>query len=132
METSSSRGLVTAGNSAAAAAGSAAADGTAHPSTTATPGLCNSTAAAHSVEVSVLGAELAASDAEVDQLVSHVALLQRQLSSAAAGRGAPAASADEVLASEVDFLRDVSLAVTGCNDTQQHTHDSKSHGISAS
>lgn len=102
-------------DSAAAAAGSAAADGTVMPTAAAGAGpsvSLNSTTAT-SVELSVLRAELAASDAEVDHVLSHLSLLQRQVSSAAAGShaqtaAAPADTAAEVLVSELEFLRNVS------------------------
>lgn len=115
-------------DSAAAAAGSAAADGSRQqkPSQSATEGLAavaasapsSAVLAANSVELSVLRAELAASDAEVDHLLSHLAILQHQVSAAAAGVSAGrvagslvAGSAAEVLVSELAFLRDVSSAV---------------------
>lgn len=83
-----------------------------------------STTAAAAVELSVLRADLEASDAETEQLLAHLALLQRQLSSTAAAAGAAAAggsrsrgraevgsttggSTAELLVSEVEFLREV-------------------------
>lgn len=87
-------------------------------------------AAAAAVELSVLRADLEASDAETEQLLAHLALLQRQLSSTAAASGAAAAggssssrrgrtevgstaggSAAELLVSEVEFLREVRRVV---------------------
>lgn len=68
----------------------------------------------------MLRADLTSSDAETEHLLAHLALLQRQVSSAAAeaassSNTAAAAAAGAVgpavvLASEVEFLREVSMA----------------------
>jgi hypothetical protein len=100
----------------------------------------NASGPAAAAELAVLRADLAASDAETEHLLSHLALLQRHVSNAAAdgsahstaaagaggkaaglgpdgfaARGAAAAHATaeaeaaEVLASEVEFLREVGM-----------------------